>query len=131
MPKETVDVIEDALNKTKEYSKYILNIALNYGSQAEILKACQEMAIDYKNKKIKLEDFNVETFNKHLYSKELPPIDFLIRTSNEKRISNFMLWQLSYAELYFSKKLWPEFNARQLRKALVDYSKRKRRYGGV
>lgn len=131
LPKETVDVIEDALNKTKEYSKYILNIALNYGSQAEILKACQEMAIDYKNKKIKLEDFNVETFNKHLYSKELPPIDFLIRTSNEKRISNFMLWQLSYAELYFSKKLWPEFNARQLRKALVDYSKRKRRYGGV
>lgn len=131
LPKEIVDVIEDALNKTKEYSKYILNIALNYGSQAEILKACQEMAIDYKNKKIKLEDFNVETFNKHLYSKELPPIDFLIRTSNEKRISNFMLWQLSYAELYFSKKLWPEFNARQLRKALVDYSKRKRRYGGV
>ena len=89
MPKETVDVIEEALNKTKKYSKYILNIALNYGSQAEILKACQEMAIDYKNKKIKLEDFNVETFNKHLYSKELPPIDFLIRTSNEKRISNF------------------------------------------
>lgn len=131
LPKETVDVIEDALNKTKKYSKYILNIALNYGSQAEILKACQEMAIDYKNKKIKLEAFNVETFNKHLYSKELPPIDFLIRTSNEKRISNFMLWQLSYAELYFSKKLWPEFNARQLRKALVDYSKRKRRYGGV
>ena len=131
LPKETVDVIEDALNKTKKYSKYILNIALNYGSQAEILKACQEMAIDYKNKKIKLEDFNVETFNKHLYSKELPPIDYLIRTSNEKRISNFMLWQLSYAELYFSKKLWPEFNARQLRKALVDYSKRKRRYGGV
>lgn len=131
LPKETVDVIEEALNKTKKYSKYILNIALNYGSQAEILKACQEMAIDYKNKKIKLEDFNVETFNKHLYSKELPPIDFLIRTSNEKRISNFMLWQLSYAELYFSKKLWPEFNARQLRKALVDYSKRKRRYGGV
>lgn len=131
LPKETVDVIEEALNKTKKYSKYILNIALNYGSQAEILKACQEMAIDYKNKKIKLEAFNVETFNKHLYSKELPPIDFLIRTSNEKRISNFMLWQLSYAELYFSKKLWPEFNARQLRKALVDYSKRKRRYGGV
>ena len=131
LPKETVDVIEDALTKTKKYSKYILNIAINYGSQAEILKACQEMAIDYKNKKIKLEDFNVETFNKHLYSKELPPIDFLIRTSNEKRISNFMLWQLSYAELYFSKKLWPEFNARQLRKALVDYSKRKRRYGGV
>lgn len=131
LPQESVEVINKTLESTKNFKKKILNIALNYGSHDEILKACQEIAIDYKNGKIKLNDINKEVFNKHLYTFCLPPVDFLIRTSNEKRISNFMLWQISYAELYFTKILWPEFTEKQLYKALKEFSKRKRRYGGI
>ena len=71
------------------------------------------------------------TFEKYLYTKDLPPVDLLIRTSNEKRISNFMLWQIAYAEIYFTKTLWPAFSKKELIKAFVDYSKRNRRFGGA
>lgn len=131
LPTESVQILEKTMEMTKEFSGKILNIALNYGGQDEILKACQEMAVDYKLNKIKLTEFTKENFQKHLYTKDMPPVDFLIRTSNEQRISNFMLWQLSYAEFYFSKVLWPEFTTKQFYKALKEFNKRKRRYGGI
>lgn len=131
LPNKTMLACDKALLKTKNCNKYILNICLNYGSHDEIVRACKLIANEVENKQISINDINEKTIQDHLYSKNLPNIDFLIRTSNEKRLSNFMLWQASYAELYFTKTLWPAFTKRCLIKALKDYSKRDRRFGGV
>ncbi len=130
LPKETVQVLKEALEKTKQFDQKIFNIALNYGGKNEILMACQNMAIDYKNNRLQLHEMTESKFNEYLYQ-NLPPIDLLIRTSNEQRISNFMLWQLAYAELVFVKTLWPAFTSKKLEKALQIYAKRNRRFGGI
>ena len=131
LPNKTMLACDRALLKTKNCNKCILNICLNYGSHDEIVRACKLIANEVEHKQISINDINEKTIQDHLYSKDLPNIDFLIRTSNEKRLSNFMLWQASYAELYFTKTLWPAFTKRCLIKALKDYSKRDRRFGGV
>ena len=130
-PSEVVELIERVEAKTKERKGLILNICFDYGSHTEILEGVKEIASKYKNEEIELNDINIELMNKHLYTKELPPLDLLIRTSGEERISNFLLWQLAYSELYFADVHWPAFNKMALYKALDDFQKRNRRFGGL
>ncbi len=129
--KENIELLSKIEEKTKERSGLILNICFDYGSYTEMLTATKEICDLYKNDRIKLDDINEELFSSHLYTKDLPKLDLLIRTSGELRISNFLLWQLAYSELYFTKKLWPEFNNKQLLVAIDNYQKRNRTYGGL
>ena len=117
--------IEQAIEKTKNNDGMIVNIAINYGGRDEILRAIN---LILKEKKDKIDS---EEFENYLYTKDLPPLDFVIRTSGEKRISNFMLYQIAYAELYFPKVYWPSFNEKYLKKAIKVYQKRNRRFGSV
>ena len=120
LPLNTKLACEKISLKTKVNDKHILNICLNYGGKDEIIKACKEIANKVKNNIISIDDINENVFENHLYSKDLPMIDLLIRTSNEKRLSNFMLYQLAYAELYFTKVLWPDFNKKCIDKAFKE-----------
>ena len=129
--KENVELLNKIEAKTKDRSGLILNICFDYGSYTEMLTATKEICDLYKKDEIRLDDINEEFFSNHLYTKDLPKLDLLIRTSGELRISNFLLWQLAYSELYFTKKLWPEFNNKQLLKAINNYQKRNRTYGGL
>ncbi len=128
---ENAELLERIEKKTKDRKGLILNICFDYGSYTEMLTASKEISKLYKDGKIELEDINEELFENHLYTKDLPRLDLLIRTSGEQRISNFLLWQLAYSELYFTKKLWPEFNNKQLLLAIDNYQKRNRTYGGI
>ena len=120
---ENVTLMNNIEEKTKERKGLILNVCFDYGSHTEILEAVKQISEEYKNDKIKLKNIDVK--------KNLPQLDLLIRTSGELRISNFLLWQLAYSELYFTKKLWPEFNRKELFKALDDFQNRKRRFGKI
>ena len=124
--KENIELLNRIEEKTKDRLGLILNVCFDYGSYTEMLSATKEISKLYKKGKIKLDDINEELFSNHLYTKDLPKLDLLIRTSGEQRISNFLLWQLAYSELYFTKKLWPEFNNKQLLIAIDDYQKRNR-----
>jgi undecaprenyl diphosphate synthase len=105
--KEVTELLKRVEEKTKHRTGMILNVCFDYGSQTEILEAVKVISEKYKNNDISLNDINVELMDNHLYTKELPKLDLLIRTSGELRISNFLLWQLAYSELYFAKKHWP------------------------
>ena len=131
LPKETMLACDSVVLKTKNCQSHILNICLNYGSHDEIIKAVKQISNEVKNNQLSIEDINAKMFENYLYTKDLPPVDLLIRTSNEKRISNFLLWQISYAEIYFTKTLWPAFSKKDLQKAFLDFAKRDRRFGGV
>lgn len=125
VPKETLDTIDKIMDSTKDNTGGILNICFNYGGRAEIVDAVNRIVKD------NVKDITEATFSKYLYANELPDIDFMIRTSGEQRISNFMLWELSYAELYFPKCYFPDFNDEEYDKALLEYTKRDRRFGGL
>lgn len=116
---------------TKNNTKMTLTIALNYGSQDEIKQAVQAIATDVKNGQLNVEDINEDVIDQHLMTSDLPPLDLMIRTSGELRISNYLLWQLAYAELYFTSIAWPDFKEEQLYEALSDYQKRNRRFGAL
>lgn len=116
---------------TKNNTKMTLTIALNYGSQDEIKQAVQAIARDVKNGQLNVEDINEDVIDQHLMTSDLPPLDLMIRTSGELRISNYLLWQLAYAELYFTSIAWPDFKEEQLYEALLDYQKRNRRFGAL
>ena len=116
---------------TKNNTKMTLTIALNYGSQDEIKQAVQAIATDVKNGQLNVEDINEDVIDQHLMTSDLPPLDLMIRTSGELRISNYLLWQLAYAELYFTSIAWPDFKEEQLYEALLDYQKRNRRFGAL
>lgn len=131
LPLKTKNACLQAMQKTSHCKKAVFNVCFNYGSHDEILKACKEIAEDVKNDKIKIDDIDEQVFESHLYTHELPPVDLLIRTSNEMRISNFLLWQISYAEIYFTPTYWPDFNEDELIKAFEEYTKRDRRFGGI
>lgn len=124
---EAIDVIED---KTKENDGGIFNICINYGAHQEIIDATKKIIQDVADNKLKIDELNDEIFNHYLYQ-DLPSVDLLIRTSGELRISNFMLWQISYAELYFPKTYFPAFTPADFELALEAYSNRNRRFGGV
>lgn len=125
-----IDKIKVLEEKTKNNTGLVVNFCLSYGGRNEIVEASKKIANDYKNNKLKLEDLTEEMFNKYLYQ-DLPDMDFLIRTSGECRISNFMLWQLSYAEMYFPDIYFPDFTPKLLEEAIEVYKKRNRRFGRI
>lgn len=127
---DILDAMQKLMNDTQNNKNGILNICLNYGGQEEIIDASIKIAQDVSENKIKIEDINKELFNKYLYN-DLPNIDLLIRTSGELRVSDFMLYQMSYAEFYFTDTLFPDFDEKKFDKALDFYSKRDRRFGDV
>lgn len=127
---EVLDAMDKIVEKTKNNKNGILNICINYGGQEEIVDATKKIAKDIKNGKLKEEDLNKEIFNKYLYQ-DLPPIDLLIRTSGEYRVSNFMLYQMSYSEFYFTDTLFPDFKESELDKAIESYNHRDRRFGNA
>lgn len=130
-PKDVQELIERVEEKTKDRKGLIVNICFDYGSYTEMLGAIKEISKSYKKGDIKLDDINEELMTSHLYTKDLPKLDLLIRTSGEQRISNFLLWQLAYSEILFVKKHWPAFNRKELFKALDNFQKRNRRFGGL
>ena len=133
--KELSQEIQEQIIKTEEFTKnntgIVMNIALNYGSREEIVNAVRRISEDVHEGRLKAEEIDDSVINDHLYTRGQPDVDFLIRTSGELRLSNFMLWQISYAELYFTDKLWPDFSVRDLHEALIEYQGRGRRFGGV
>ncbi|BCK00255.1 isoprenyl transferase [Anaerocolumna chitinilytica] len=106
-------------------------VALNYGGRDEILRAAKRLAEDYKSGKVNLDSIKADDFSGYLDTRGIPDPDLMIRTSGEKRISNFLLWQLAYTEFYFTDTLWPDFNKAELRKAIEYYGNRKRNFGGI
>ena len=130
-PDKIVRLIETALQETKSNDKMILNIALNYGGQSEIVRASKLICEDVIAGKLSLEDIDVESFKDYLYTREQEELDLLIRPSGELRVSNFLLYQLAYSEFYFSNILWPDFHEEEFYKAIYDFQKRNRRYGGL
>lgn len=114
---------------TLKNDKMILNLALSYGGKDEIIRAVKKIIEENKNSKIDINEINKETFGNYLYTCGIPDPDLLIRTSGEYRISNFMLWQTAYTELYFTEVLWPDFTRDDLLKAIASYQKRERRFG--
>lgn len=127
---KVIKAMEKMSEETKNNKNGIFNICLNYGGQDEIIEATKKISEDVKNNKIRTKDINHSLFNKYLFN-DLPPIDLLIRTSGEYRISNFMLWQMAYAELYFTDVLWPDFDENNLEEALKAFKKRDRRFGAI
>lgn len=124
-------ILRKAMAMTKNNSGLVLNLALNYSGRAEILQAVKRIAADVSGKKIKLADITEATFAGYLQTNGLPDPDLLIRTSGEYRLSNFLLWQTSYTELYITDTLWPDFSRADFFTALEDYQKRERRFGAV
>ena len=117
--------------KTKDNTKMVFGICLNYGGRDELIKAIKEISNDVKNGIINENDITPELVSSHLYTKDVPDPDFIIRTSNEYRLSNFLTWQSTYSELYFPKDvMWPDFDENQFDKAIEEYIKRNRRFGG-
>lgn len=127
---DVLNAMDKVVEKTQKNTAITLNICLNYGGQEEIVDAVTKIVSQINDKKITLEDINKQTFSNYLYQ-NLPPIDFLIRTSGEERISNFMLYQMSYSEFYFTDTLFPDFHEEEFDKALEEFACRNRRYGEV
>ena len=125
------EILQKAMKRTKNNTGLILNLALNYGGRTEILDAVKEIAIDVKRGELNPEQLSEEKFSHYLYTREIPDPDLLIRTSGEMRISNFLLWQTSYTELYITDVLWPNFSAKDFYQAIWDYQNRERRFGRV
>ena len=124
---KAIDKIE---KETEIYNDRLFNICFNYGGHAEIIDATKKIVKDVQNGNLDINKLDENMFNKYLYH-ELPPVDLMIRTSGEQRLSNFMLWQNSYAEFYFPKTYFPDFDEKEFDKAIVEYTKRDRRFGGI
>ena len=129
LPGEVREELYTIIESTKDNSGMTLTLALSYGGKQEIFKAVKEISEKVKNDIICLDNFDDSVINDHLYTSNLPDVDLLIRTSGEKRISNFLLWQIAYAELYFTDVYWPDFTEEDLEKAIVEYQNRERRFG--
>ena len=129
LPKDIQQSAQSIMDMTKTYKTYHLNIALAYGGREEIIQAIQHMASDIKKGKLKVKEISQKTVSSYLYTSGLPDPDLILRTSGEERISNFLLWQLAYSELYFSDVYWPALQKRDFLQAIRTYQQRKRRFG--
>ena len=129
LPSDILSQMKKLENESRENNKFSLNIALNYGGRDEIIRSTKSMAEDLLAKKIGIADINEELFNNYLDTKGQNDPDLIIRTAGEKRLSNFLLWQSTYSELYFSDKMWPEFSVDCLKEALDSYNLRTRKFG--
>ena len=126
---DVLDIMARVEEETKDFKDRTINICFNYGGRLEIVDTTKKIVKKVLDGELKLEDINEEVFDDNLYNK-LPPVDFVIRTSGEQRISNFLLWEASYAEYYFPKVLFPDFDEKEFDKALEEFENRNRRYGG-
>ena len=129
LPTKVAKELKDVIEKTKDNNRLTLTLALSYGSREELIKTIKEISLKVKNNLISPENIDKSVINNHLYDHYLPDVDLLIRTSGEQRISNFLLWEIAYAELFFSDILWPDFNNENLFEAILNYQNRERRFG--
>ena len=129
LPKSAQKELKDVIEKTKNNTRLTLTLALSYGSREELVNAIKIISNKVKNNIISIDSLDDSIINEHLYTQNLPDVDLLIRTSGEHRISNFLLWQIAYAELYFTDVLWPDFKEQDLYEAIISYQKRERRFG--
>jgi undecaprenyl diphosphate synthase len=129
LPPDNYKKLMDTINKTSDHNRMVLTLAMSYSARWEILDAVRKVLNDYDGKKIKKADITESYFSEKLSTAGMPDPELLIRTSGENRLSNFLLWQAAYTELYFTPKLWPEFEKEDLYKAIVDYQNRERRFG--
>ncbi|MEL6810076.1 MAG: isoprenyl transferase [Bacteroidota bacterium] len=129
LPKKAHNELLDVIEKTKSNTRMTLTLALSYGSREEITKTIKEISLKVKNNLISPSNIDESVINNHLYTRDLPDVDLLIRTSGEQRISNFLLWQIAYAELYFTETLWPDYRKDHLFEAILNYQNRERRFG--
>jgi len=130
-PETLKKIISSSESLTKNNNKFLLNVCVNYGGRQEIVKVAKELALKSSSGEIKPSEVNEELFNSELLTGGIKDPELLIRTSGEKRISNFLLWQLAYSEIYISDVLWPDFNEFEFLKAIIDYQSRNRRFGGI
>lgn len=131
LPTSALQWVRAAEQETAHLEKLQLTVALSYGGRSEIVDAARSLSRDVEDGKMQPEDIDEALFSQHLYTGGLPDPDLLIRTSGETRISNFLLWQLAYTELYFTQTLWPDFRRRELLLALLEFQRRERRFGRV
>jgi undecaprenyl diphosphate synthase len=129
LPEKAQKTLEDVRELTKNNTRITLTLALSYGSREEIVNAIKKISKKVVNKALDLEKIDENTINNHLYTFNLPDVDLMIRTSGEQRISNFLLWQMAYAELYFTDILWPDFRQEHFYDAIIEYQNRERRFG--
>ena len=129
LPKKAHKELMDVIEQTSSNKRMTLTLALSYGSREEITKTIREISVKVKNNLISPASVDETMINNHLYTRDLPDVDLLIRTSGEQRISNFLLWQIAYAELYFTETLWPDYTKAHLFEAIADYQGRERRFG--
>ncbi len=129
LPTKVQQELEEVISKTAENKRMTLTLALSYGSRDEIVKAVKKISDKVKNNIISIEAIDDTIINQHLYTHNLPDVDLVIRTSGEHRISNFLLWQIAYAEFYFTDVLWPDFDENNLYEAIISYQNRERRFG--
>ena len=130
-PETLKKIISSSESLTKNNKKFLLNVCVNYGGRQEIVKVAKELALKSSSGEIKPNEVNEELFNSELLTRGIKDPELLIRTSGEKRVSNFLLWQLAYSEIYISDVLWPDFNEFEFLKAIIDYQSRNRRFGGI
>ncbi|CAM1348322.1 isoprenyl transferase [Tenacibaculum insulae] len=129
LPKNAQKILGKVISETKNNTKITLTFALSYGSREEIVNTIRNISKKVVNKELDIEKIDEKIINNHLYTFNLPDVDLMIRTSGEQRISNFLLWQIAYAELYFTEVLWPDFRRENLFDAVIDYQNRERRFG--
>jgi undecaprenyl diphosphate synthase len=129
LPKSAQKKLQEVIEATKGNSRMVLTLALSYGSREELINAVKNISTKVKNNIISIDNIDESIINQHLYTRDLPEVDLLIRTSGEHRISNFLLWQIAYSELYFTDVLWPDFKENDLYEAVISYQKRERRFG--
>ncbi len=131
LPLKAQKKLQEVIDKTENNTSMILNLALSYGSREEIVNAIKNISKKIVNKELSVEEIDEKIINNHLYTFTLPDVDFLIRTSGEKRLSNFLLWQIAYAELFFTDVLWPDFRKEDFFKAILNFQQRERRFGKI
>lgn len=131
IPKDILDTIHEAMEKTRHLEKYNFTVLFNYGGRQDIVQATKKFALLYKEERESLDSLDVQSFKDYLWTKDLPDVDLLVRTSGELRISNCYLYQMAYAEMEFPKTYWPDFSKKDLADALDEFKKRHRRFGAI